>query len=212
MARKEEILYAALELASENGLRGVSLSRIAEKVGIKPPSLYNHFGSKDEIVKAMYSFLREKAHKGRPSDPMSPDSLAPKSLERILLDSLCVYLDMLSDRDMTMFFRVLYSERSFDPLAAGILLEETERMVQSTKQLFYALAVHGKMKREGIDTAAAAFAFTVHSLVDHRMDMITAGTADHFGEDGKPYTRELAGFVKWFSIQTGGEYNEQKAD
>ena len=33
----------------------------------KAPSLYNHFKSKDEIVKAMYSFLREKAQQNRAS-------------------------------------------------------------------------------------------------------------------------------------------------
>ena len=60
MERKEEIILATLELASENGLKSISMAQIAEKIGIKAPSLYNHFKSKDEIVKAMYCFLREK--------------------------------------------------------------------------------------------------------------------------------------------------------
>ena len=61
MSRKEEIIYATLELASIHGLKAVSLSMIADKVGIKKPSLYNHFQSKEEIVSAMYAFLREQA-------------------------------------------------------------------------------------------------------------------------------------------------------
>lgn len=61
MDRKEEIILAALELAAKNGLSGVTMSQIADKLGIKKPSLYNHFGSKDEIVSAMYRFLREKS-------------------------------------------------------------------------------------------------------------------------------------------------------
>ena len=210
MERREEIILAALELASENGLQSVSMSRIAEKVRIKAPSLYNHFKSKDEIVKAMYTFLREKAQQNRSTGFTDPEDYRQKSLEQILTESLNAYLGMITDPNMMLFFRVLYSERSINPLAAEIVLEETEHMIRSTRNLFYALAVHGKMKSEGIDTAAMTFALTVHSLIDYRMDRITAGVTDQFGDGEKPYTKELADFVKWFSIQVGGDYHEQK--
>ena len=59
--RKEEIILTTLELAAEKGLAGVSMSMIADKIGIKKPSLYKHFSSKDEIVEAMYQFLRDKS-------------------------------------------------------------------------------------------------------------------------------------------------------
>ena len=210
MERREEIIQAALELASENGLQSVSMSRIAEKVRIKAPSLYNHFKSKDEIVKAMYTFLREKAQQNRSTGFTDPEDYKQKSLGQILTESLNAYLGMITDTNMMLFFRVLYSERSINPLAAEIVLEETEHMIRSTRNLFYALAVHGKMKSEGIDTAAMTFALTVHSLIDYRMDRITAGVTDQFGDGEKPYTKELADFVKWFSIQVGGDYHEQK--
>ena len=61
MERKEEIIQAALRLASKNGIDNVSMSQIAMQLGIKKPSLYNHFRSKDEIVKAMYDYLRTQA-------------------------------------------------------------------------------------------------------------------------------------------------------
>ena len=210
MERKEEIIYAALELASVNGLKSVSLSQIAEKVGMKAPSLYNHFRSKDEIVKAMYSTLREKALKGRLTGFTDPGELASKGLEQILTESISGYLGMISDRNMLQFFRVLYSERSLDPLAAEIMLDETEHMIQATRNLFYALAVHGKMKSDGIDTAAMTFALTVHSLIDYRMDMLTAGKADSFGDNQSSFTKELTAFVKWFCEQVGGNRNEQE--
>ncbi len=41
MERKEEIILATLELASENGLNSISMAQIAEKIGIKAPSLYS---------------------------------------------------------------------------------------------------------------------------------------------------------------------------
>lgn len=48
-------------LMSKNGIDNVSMSQIA--LGIKKPSLYNHFRSKDEIVKAIYEYLRTQAKK-----------------------------------------------------------------------------------------------------------------------------------------------------
>lgn len=54
MNRKEEIVLITLELAAEKGLANVSMSMIADKIGIKKPSLYKHFASKEEIVEAMY--------------------------------------------------------------------------------------------------------------------------------------------------------------
>ena len=159
----------------------------------------------------MYSFLREKAQQNRTSGFADPEEFSSKSLEQILTESLAAYLDMITDQNMLRFFRVLYSERSINPLAAEIMLEETEHMIRSTRNLFYALAVHGKMRSEGIDTAAMTFALTVHSLIDYRMDKITAGKADRFGDGKSPYTKELSEFIRWFSLQNGGDIHEQKA-
>lgn len=205
MERKEEIILASLELASENGLQSVSMNQIAKKIGIKAPSLYNHFKSKDEIVKAMYSYLREKAQQNRTAGFADPEECSSKSLEQILTESLTAYLGLITDQNMMRFFRVLYSERSINPLAAEIMLEETEHMIRATRNLFYALAVHGKMKKEGVDTAAMTFALTIHSLIDYRMDKITAGKAEQFGDDDNPYTKELTEYIRWFSRQVGGE-------
>ena len=209
MDRKGKIILATLELASAKGLKAVSMSQIAEKVGIKAPSLYNHFRSKDEIIKAMYGFLREKAQK-KPS-PVFAEQNDSKSLQEILTEAVSAYQGMIEDQNMTQFFRVLYSERSLSPLGAEIMVEETEHMIQATKNLFYGLAVHGKMKSEDVDTAALTFALTVHALIDYRMDRITAGVSDPSGNDESLCTKQMMDFIRWFSMQAGGENHEQKA-
>ena len=61
MNRKEEIVLVTLELAAQKGLANVSMSMIANKVGIKKPSLYKHFASKEEMVDAMYGDIRRQA-------------------------------------------------------------------------------------------------------------------------------------------------------
>ena len=199
MSRKQEIIYATLELASEYGLKAVSLSQIADRIGIKKPSLYNHFKSKEEIVSAMYAFLRENAKK---KNSVAADFTAlfeGRTLEEILIRSLSGYMQFLTVPDMLCFFKVLYAERSTSPEAAQIMIDETECMVKYTKALFYALVVHGKMKNEDIDTVALSYAMTIHSFVDLQMDRITAKQAG-ISEKDEPLP-ELLAYIRWFSKQ-----------
>jgi AcrR family transcriptional regulator len=45
----QTILNAAAELAEEKGLENVSLLQVAEKLGVKAPSLYNHLNGLQEL-------------------------------------------------------------------------------------------------------------------------------------------------------------------
>lgn len=204
MSRKEDIIYATLELAAEKGMKGVSMSQIADKVGIKAPSLYNHFKSKEEIIHEMYRFLRERAQAGSSQSPVDYAKLFEgKNVEEILTESVASYMGFVSDKYMMQFFKVLYSERSTNPAAAAIMVEETERMIQSTRNMFYAMVVHGKVKNKDIDTAAMTYSLTMHSLIDYRLDMMTAGRTDSFGEEGSPVPKNISDFIRWFSDRIG---------
>ena len=79
------------------------------------------------------------------------------------------------------------------------MLDETDHMISLTKNLFYALVVHGKMKNEDVDTAALSSAMTVHSLVDRQMDMITAGRSDTPEKSKLP--KEIREYIQWFCEQ-----------
>ncbi|MBQ1388886.1 MAG: TetR/AcrR family transcriptional regulator [Clostridia bacterium] len=53
MTTKEKILEEALTLFSKNGYDGTSVDQIAERVGIKAPSLYKHYKGKEDILNAI---------------------------------------------------------------------------------------------------------------------------------------------------------------
>jgi AcrR family transcriptional regulator len=53
-ATRAEILEAAWELAQEQGLAEFTLRDLAERVGMRAPSLYSHFESKHAIYDAMF--------------------------------------------------------------------------------------------------------------------------------------------------------------
>ena len=52
---RREILEAAWELCREHGLAGLSLRELGERVGMRAPSLYSYFDSKDAIYDAMFA-------------------------------------------------------------------------------------------------------------------------------------------------------------
>lgn len=52
---KAEILNAAWDLARTRGLAGVTLRDVAKRVGMRAPSLYSYFDSKNAIYDAMFA-------------------------------------------------------------------------------------------------------------------------------------------------------------
>ena len=193
MNRKEEIIQATLSLASEKGLSNISMSQIAEYIGIKKPSLYNHFKSKDEIIEATYQYLRNEAKSSLSIGEIDYARLIEeKSLKEILMLTINNYNNMTTQENMLKFYKIIYSERTFNPLAAKILIEETNRMVNATKNLFYALQVHKKLNVESIDVVATSFAMTVHAFMDYNLDLNTAK---------EEKSDNLIKFIDWFSNQ-----------
>lgn len=171
MNRKEEIVLVTLELAAEKGLANVSMSMIADKVGIKKPSLYKHFASKEEIVDAMYEYLRRQAKEKANIKPIDYSTFFEgKTVYEILQSVVRGYIQMNNQEKMLNFYRVIYSERSLNPMAAKIVAEETDKMIIATKQLFYAMEVHKLLHFTNPDMSAVSFAMTIHGLMDYELD------------------------------------------
>lgn len=205
MNRKEEIILVTLELAAENGLSNVSMTQIAEKMGIRKPSLYNHFKSKEEIIAAMYQYLREKSKEQLSlADIDYGEFVRNKSMEEALTQSVLNYSNISTESKMLSFYKVIYSERSINPTAAKIMAEETRKMILATKNLFYALQVHKKIHVEDIDMAATSFAMTVHAMMDYQLDCSCSG--EPVGQD------MIQNYIKWFCNQYGGMNDEKNID
>lgn len=114
---KDKIKKAAASLFAEYGYAGTSLAQISEKVGIKKPSIYAHYKSKEHLFEALlsdafetemrrveelsdlylfldsYVFLYEE-------DPLfrfllTSSFFPPASLKESILDRYYVYLDAL---------------------------------------------------------------------------------------------------------------------
>ena len=193
MNRKEEIVLVTLELAAEKGLANVSMSMIADKIGIKKPSLYKHFASKEEIVEAMYGYLRRQAKEKANIKPIDYSIFFEgKTAYEILQSVVQGYIQMNHQEDMLNFYKVIYSERSLNPMAAKIVAEETDKMIIATKQLFYAMEVHKLLHFTNPDMSAVSFAMTIHGLMDYELDQRNSECR------GETDRKLLDDYLKWF--------------
>jgi AcrR family transcriptional regulator len=50
---RERVLRTALELADDGGVEAVSMRKIADQLGVKAMSLYNHVANKDDVLDGM---------------------------------------------------------------------------------------------------------------------------------------------------------------
>ena len=168
------------------------MSMIADKIGIKKPSLYKHFKSKDEIVESMYQFLRQQAKEKANIKPMDYNTFFEgKTALEILQSVVHGYIQMNQQEQMMNFYKVIYSERPINPMAAKIVAEETETMILATKQLFYAMEVHNVLHFNNADMSAVSFAMTIHGLMDYELDQ-------RYGECEDEKIDLLEDYLKWF--------------
>jgi AcrR family transcriptional regulator len=86
---QHEILNAAWQVARERGLASLTLRQVAGQVGMRAPSLYSHFDSKNAIYDAMYAQawteylrVRTEAAASLPREPRA----ALKAIARTFFD------------------------------------------------------------------------------------------------------------------------------
>ena len=170
MNRKEEIVISTLNLASEIGLDNVSMSMIANSIGIKKASLYKHFKSKDDIINEMYAYLREQS-----KDNISLSIDFNLSAYEILKKVVDNYILMTTSGDLYKFFKIIYSQRSIDKMACNILVCETNKMIDATANLFNIFENKRILHFNNIKISALSFSLTIHGLIDNLLDLKMIG-------------------------------------
>jgi AcrR family transcriptional regulator len=60
--RREQLAQAALALIASHGIKGLSVARVARRIGLVPSAIYRHFSGKDELVEAVIGLIRDRLH------------------------------------------------------------------------------------------------------------------------------------------------------
>ena len=178
--RRNEIVFATLELAAEKGLGSVSMQQIANKIGITKASLYNHFSSRDEIVEAMYETIRQASKQKVVRTNIDYDALAKSgTFYEVIMKAVSSYRAIVQEPQMFLFYKLIMAERSINPAAAEIMVKETKTMIDATKVLFRSLEANGKAEFMDLDSAAFSFSMAIHSIIDYGFDLENAGVGSN---------------------------------
>lgn len=152
---KTRIITEALRLFSQKGYGATSVHEIAKEVGIKAPSLYNHFESKAKIFDAIVDMMTERFSRisveGRlPNGEASKQSTQYAAGGIALLKASAHYLFhyYLTEGAASQFRKMLSIEKHSNPEADRIYNKIfIEDPIRYQSEIFAELIQQGKIKK-----------------------------------------------------------------
>lgn len=120
MTTKQKILNEALTLFAEKGYSAVYVGEIADAVGIKTPSLYKHYKSKQDIFNSCVEVFAERMENIRNNIQLPGSKAASFSYETITEEQLievanALFMFYLQDNVAAKFRKMLMIERYHNP-------------------------------------------------------------------------------------------------
>ena len=162
-----------MELFSTCGYDAVSVGQIAKAVGIKAPSLYNHFASKRAIFDALFDETAAKYDKATDAvsvhvsefdrdvavfTEISEDALAEK------VRSIFAY--SLHDETVARFRRMMTIEQFRNPELAQLYTKRyIDRMVDYHAGIFKGLISAGRIRNEDPETLSVMYVSPIITLL-----------------------------------------------
>ena len=165
MDTKERILDEALTLFSEKGYANVFVGEIAERVGIRAPSLYKHYKSKQAIFDAIIGEMRrrflEQARllRIRGNDP-EKDAEIYRSLpeDRLVQLGLDLFGYELHDSYARRYRKMLTVEQFRNPeLAAAYMNRYVDDPLRYHGALLGLIAEQGVLRTDDVETMTLQF-------------------------------------------------------
>lgn len=170
---KKMILKKALELFSESGYDAVSVGKIARAVGIKAPSLYNHFPSKQAIFDAIVEETSKEFEKNTDEVAIHVQNSARDVtvFSQITEDDLVekvhqIFNISLHDENIALFRKMMTIEQfRSDELSKLYSERYVERIVAYHAGIFKSLIAAGELKKEDPYTLAMMYVAPIIMLI-----------------------------------------------
>ncbi len=170
---KQRILEKSLELFASKGYDAVSVGEIAKAVGIKAPSLYNHFPSKQAIFDAIVE--NTAAHYEKDTGEISIHvqdvrqdlTLFAHISEDMLVEKVRqIFLYSLHDQTVSQFRRMMTLEQFRSPELAALFSQRyVDRMIDYHADIFRTLISLGILRAADPDTLALLYVSPVITLL-----------------------------------------------
>lgn len=171
---KTRILTEALRLFSEKGYSATSVQEIAAAVGIKAPSLYNHFESKQKIFDSIVDMMKDRFAGASDRNNIPGGTISEQvnqygngGIELLKATAHHLFHYYLTDVFASQFRKMLSIEKYKNPEAARIFSQ-----IYVDAPIVYQSAIFAEMVREGymIDADPEVMAFHFFSPVAVLLD------------------------------------------
>lgn len=144
---KERILDSALTLFSRKGYDGVGVDLIAEQSGLKGPSIYKHFKSKEEILDTLISNV-ENYYEMNFGSEVHPGRI-PSSMEEFIEIAMKRIEFTLHDETIKKTRRILTMEQFRNPRIAALATRYNLENIQGIYQkIFQGMMDVGMIRRD----------------------------------------------------------------
>lgn len=204
MNTKKRILDEALTLFSQKGYTNVLVAEIAEAVGIKAPSLYKHYRSKQDIFDAILAQMKESYDKQAAMLAMDGSNAAVDAelfavvdVDGLVSMGMRLFGFFLHDGYTQKFRKMLTIEQFHHPeLAALFSKQYMDDALQYQSAMFEILCKRGVLKGENPYIMALQFYAPIYALLTmcdrepHREAELTALLEQHIRQFAGIYSKE----------------------
>lgn len=172
---KKKVFDSAIELFMLRGFNSVSIKEIADHVGVRQSSIYNHFSSKQQMLDTIYEFYCHHYRKDRKSVEEMDVIIEKESplaiIEAMHYDFGTDYAKRMSDITKIIFQRIVIDEHARQ-IVKSLMIDEG---IQYVKEVFDRAVQSGRFAP--FDTHALALfvnsirMFTLYNwIIDSSMD------------------------------------------
>lgn len=204
MTTKQKILKEALNLFSEKGYNAVYVGDIAQAVGIKAPSLYKHYKSKQEIFLAILEEMKEGYEKQAlalkidgNNAGLDANIFSAVSEDQFVQIGIKLFLYFLHD-DYASKFRKMLTIEQFRDEELSLLYQKqyVDDPLSYQAAMFSLLSAKGYLLQEKADIMALHFYAPIYMLLTvcdrqpERENEILQLIEEHIRQFNRLYSRE----------------------
>lgn len=194
---KQVILEKALELFSAKGYDSVSMGEIAKAVGMKAPSLYNHYSGKQAIFDAIVESMAMQYEKYTDAihvhvqEAEKDFAVFTEMEEDVLVQKVCkIFLYSLHDKAISRFRRMMTLEQFRSPaLSALYSARYVDRLTDYHARIFENLIARGEIRQENPRTLVMMYVTPIIMLL---------GVCDRQPEREEECVKKLDAHVRLF--------------